>query len=292
MEKPVPKFLPYLALVCGILALSLSSFFIRWSEAPGTVTSFFRMTVASLALLPFYVRLSNKKRFPGKCLLWLPVLGGLFVALDHATWSTALGLTTIATATLLNNIAPLWVGLFSLLIWRQGLHSRFWFGLGLTLIGATLIFGGDLVTNTHFTGGNVLGLISSFFYGGYYLVTQRARSRFSTLAYIWPVICSAAIFLLTINLVMQKSLTGYPPLTYLAFLGAGLISQIIGYFSVGFALGHLPAALVAPTMIIQPVLTSFMAIPLAHEPLRPAQWLGGAIVLTGIYLVNQTSGQG
>jgi drug/metabolite transporter (DMT)-like permease len=36
----------------------------------------------------------------------------------------------------------------------------------------------------------------------------------------------------------------------------------------------------------QPVLTALMAIPLAGEPLLLPQWIGGLIVLSGIYLVN------
>ena len=50
------KSLPYLALLVGVLVLSLSTLFIRWAEAPGMVTSFYRMAVATLAVAPFFVR--------------------------------------------------------------------------------------------------------------------------------------------------------------------------------------------------------------------------------------------
>ena len=75
----------------------------------------------------------------------------------------------------------------------------------------------------------------------------------------------------------------------MTFLGAALISQIIGYFSVGYALGHLPASVVSPTMIAQPMLTALLAIPLAGELLTVEVVLGGIFVLTGIYLVNRNS---
>jgi len=32
---------------------------------------------------------------------------------------------------------------------------------------------------------------------------------------------------------------------------------------------------------------ALLAIPLMGEPLIPAQWIGGLVVLTGIYLVNR-----
>ena len=36
------KAVPYIALGIGITALSLSAMFVRWSEAPGPITGFYR----------------------------------------------------------------------------------------------------------------------------------------------------------------------------------------------------------------------------------------------------------
>jgi drug/metabolite transporter (DMT)-like permease len=68
-----------------------------------------------------------------------------------------------------------------------------------------------------------------------------------------------------------------------------LITQVVGYVAVGYALGHLPASLVAPTMVGQPVVTALLAIPLLGEHLTTVQWLGGAAVLIGIYLVHRSA---
>jgi len=285
--------LPYLALLAGILALSFSALFVRWAQAPGTVTSFYRMAIAALALAPvvFAPPASLAQRRPvfprGRLWLW-PVLSGLFTALDHATWSTALGFTQVANATLLNNMAPLWVALFSWWVLRERLRRGFWLGLALTLAGAAVVLGSDLLLHPSLSGGNFLALFSSLFYASYFLATQRGRRYTATLVYVWLVCLGSAFFLLIINLISGQALTGYTSQTYLAFLGSALISQIIGYFSVGYALGHLPASLVSPTMIAQPVLTALLAIVLVGEALAPGQWLGGLTVLAGIYLVNRS----
>lgn len=288
------KALPYLALVSGTLALSLSGLFIRWAEAPGTVTSFFRMVVATVFLLPFVLKNANAQPLPKRRLLLLPLLGGLFVALDHGTWSTSIQFTRVGMATLFNNIAPLWVALFAAFFWRERLTSKFWIGLGLTLAGIAVVFGDDLIgpagrgaQNGNSTLlGNSLAVFSSLFYCAYYLVTQHARRTVATLPYVWLVTAGGAFFLLIANLGLGRPLTGYPALTYWIFLAAGLISQVGGYFSVAYALGHLPASVVAPSMVAQPVLTALMAIPLAGEMLQPGQWMGSIVVLAGIYLVN------
>ncbi|MEN4099349.1 MAG: EamA family transporter, partial [Anaerolineaceae bacterium] len=106
----------------------------------------------------------------------------------------------------------------------------------------------------------------------------------------WLTTLVAAVFLLGLNLAVGNRLLGLPPQTYLVFLAVALISQITGYFALSYALGHLPASVVAPTMISQPVLTALLAIPLAGEALSISQWIGGAAVLAGIYIVNRVRG--
>jgi drug/metabolite transporter (DMT)-like permease len=68
----------------------------------------------------------------------------------------------------------------------------------------------------------------------------------------------------------------------------GLIVQIIGQLAINYALGYLPASLVAPTMLGQPVLTAVLAGPLLHEYLSGTQVVGGIAVLLGVYIVHRS----
>jgi drug/metabolite transporter (DMT)-like permease len=288
------KFLPYLSLAGGVLALSFSPVFVRWAEAPGPVTSFFRMTTAALVLAPFALRLIGKELKPHMSgfnslinPILLGLLGGLLTAGDHGFWSTALASTSVANATLFNYIAPLWVALFAALVWREQLRARFWLGLALVLVGMAVVIGAGLDKTFKFNPGDILAVVSSFFYAAYFLVAQRGRKRLPTLVFIWLVALGAALGLLGLCLALRLPLSGYPPMTYLAFLLAGLFSQIGGYFMVAYALGHLSAAVVAPTMIAQPVLSALLAIPIAGELLSAGQLLGGLAVLAGIGVVNR-----
>jgi drug/metabolite transporter (DMT)-like permease len=56
--------------------------------------------------------------------------------------------------------------------------------------------------------------------------------------------------------------------------------------SLAYTLGHLPASIVSQTMIGQPIVTAILAIPLLGEIPTFLQFIGGAIALAGIYLVN------
>ncbi|MCX6055067.1 MAG: DMT family transporter [Chloroflexi bacterium] len=279
---------PYLALVSGILALSMTSLFVRWAQAPGTVTAAYRMSISVLVLTPFVLRSKNKLSVNSSNWWVIVLIAGAFVALDHGTMSTAIGLTRIANSTLLNNLAPLWVALFAYLVWHEKLKKWFWIGLILTMVGAVIILGSDLARHPQLGLGDGIAFLSSFFYAGYFLITQLGRQKIPALQYVWTVNVVSAIFLILFNLLSGIPLTGYSLQTYLVFIGAGLISQTIGYFSITYALGHLPASVVSPTMVIQIVLTSLLAIPIFGERLSIAQLIGGAAVLGGILLVNLT----
>ena len=281
--------LPYLALVAGIICLSFSAMFGKWANAPGPVIGFYRIGLATVILLPvfLYRRRKHGLRLPWAILVF-PILGGLFTAFDHGTWNSSLRFTSAANATLLGNTAPLWVALISWLVFRQRLRGLFWLGLAFALGGAVTVLGSDFIRHPTIGLGDLLAMAAGVFYAGYFLVTERGRQKLDTLSYVWLVDLVASLALLLISLGLKMPLTGYPTQSYLAFLGAALVSQVGGYISIGYALGHLPASVVSPTLIGQPVVTAILAIPLLGEGLRTEQWLGGLVVLAGIYLVHRS----
>lgn len=281
---------PYLALGAGVLALSMSALFVRWAQAPGLVTSFYRMSIAAVILLPVIASSVRAKGLPPLRWMLFPALGGIFTALDHGAWSTAIGSTRIANATLLNNMAPLWVALFAALVWREHLNGKFWLGLVITMVGAAVVLGSDMLFAPELNSGNLLAIFSSLAYAAYFLITQRGRTRLDVLTYVWLVDIFAALSLLGMVRGLGMPLAGFDATTWLIFLAAALVSQIGGYFSIAYALGHLPASVVSPTMILQPVLTALLAIPFTGEILSPMQWLGGMAVLGGIFLINRRRG--
>jgi drug/metabolite transporter (DMT)-like permease len=284
------QLLPYLALVVTVLATSMGGLFVRWANAPGPVTVFYRTGLATLLTAPFLVKDVLVQKPPLKEMIrWLPIamLGGLLISLDQAAWASALLLTKMANATYFNSIAPLWVALFALIVFKEKLHWKFWLGLLIALGGTFLIMGMDLIYHPHLSSGDFLGLISSFFYGGYFLVTQIGRRHLNTLVYTWAATLSCAVCLFILNLLSGNPITGYSWSSYLAFFGAALTSQVIGYFSMGYALGHLPASLVSLTMLAKPVIVAFLAFSFFSENLTPLELLGGVLVLAGIYLVNR-----
>jgi drug/metabolite transporter (DMT)-like permease len=270
------------------VALGFSAIFVKWANAPGAVSGFYRVAIAAAVMsLPAARQAAAARRpLPARSLGWA-ALAGLFFAGDLASWNTSVLITNAANATLFGNTAPLWVGLGALLLFHERLGPYFWAGLALALLGAAVILGGDFLTHPTLGLGDLLALLAGLFYAGFFLATQRARTALSSLTSWWASALTSSAALLVFALALRQPLTGYAPGAYLSLLALALVTQVGGYLAINYALGHLPAAIVSPTLLLQPVLTALFAIPLLGQPLRPVQVLGGALVLAGILLVHR-----
>ena len=137
--------------------------------------------------------------------------------------------------------------------------------------------------------GDLMSILGSFFYGLFFLATARARDKLNSFIAWWMSSMTSAVVLLTISFAFHYSLFGYSILTYLCILGAAFLTQVGGYLAVNYAIGRLPVSTVSPTLLAQPIITAFLAVPLLGQPITVSQILGGAFILFGIFIINKTS---
>jgi drug/metabolite transporter (DMT)-like permease len=279
------SFLAPLALAAGTLCIGFSAIFVKLAAVPGPASAFYRMLIAAVVLVPWW--LSGSRPAISRRDLLIIAAGGLSFALDNMLWNTSLLRTSAATATLLANNAPLWVGLGSLLLFRERLPARFWCGIPLALGGMAVIAGSDAWKNLNFNSGDLMAVSAGIFYAGYLLTTGKARRRVDTLSFMTVSVVVSVVFLFLLNLSLGTPLTGYPAKSWAALLGLGLVSHLCGWLCINYALGHMKSAPVSVTLLGQNIITALLAIPLLGEPLGANQIYGGLLILAGIYLVNR-----
>ena len=108
----------YLALIAGVICISWSAIFVRWTDIPGPASAFYRMLIPSLLLIPTWLYDWRTPRVSFRTLAIIAT-GGLFFALDLAFYNTSIIRTSAANATLLGNQTPIFVGLITLwFIWH------------------------------------------------------------------------------------------------------------------------------------------------------------------------------
>lgn len=230
---------------------------------------------------------------------WRPMLvalaGGLFFACDLALFNTAVLRTSATTASLLGNNSPIFVGLGAWLLLRQRPRAAFWTGLALALVGCAIIVIGDVgsAAGAGATAGDVTGdllaVAASIFFAAYLMITAEARAHMDTLTFSTLAAVGSVAGLAIIALALGVPLHGYSWESWASLLGLGLFAQLVGYFAITYALGHLPATLTSVGILAQTPLTALLALPLLGEALSSGQIIGGLLVLAGIYVVNRGS---
>ena len=286
-QKQVP-WNAYLALGGGLLLLGFSAIFVSLANAPGTIVGFYRMTFGALILLiPFLLQRRKLPALPKKGIA-LALLAGAFFGADVSAWASGITLSGPTLPTLFANTNPLWVGLGAWLLFKEKLGKGFWIGLALALSGAALILGTDFSNGLMLDQGMMLGLLASVFYGAYFLVAQSGRELVQALSFFWLSTFGSALTLLVVNLILRVPFTGYPAETWVNFFVQGLVIQSAGWFLISYAQGYLPASVVSPTLLGQPVLTAILAGPILGESLRSGDLIGGGAVLLGIFIVHRS----
>ena len=277
----------YSILLIGILGLTFSPFFVAWANAPGIDTAFYRLLFAAIMVLPWFLRqVKREPTLSRRAILW-SIAAGVFFAGEIAIWNMAVLKSSATNATLFNNTSVFWVALATWLIFRKKLDTNFCWGLGVAFIGILVILHKDFNLSKSSAFGDLLAIIAGIGYAAFFLAMQHAREKLSALTSFFIAASAGALFLLILIPFAHVSLIGYSTQTYMNFIGMALITQVIGYLAINYTLGHLPATIVSPSVLLQPVLAALLSAPLLGQSTSFFQVLGGSFVLIGILLVHR-----
>jgi drug/metabolite transporter (DMT)-like permease len=269
----------------GLLCISWSAIFVKLANVSGFASAFYRMAIASVVVLPLW--LSRKKSGLDAKAIKTAIVCGCFFACDIAMWNTSILLSKAAISTLLANLAPVWVGLGSIFIFKEKPKAIFWIGTTVAIFGVIVIVGIDKVYHSKLSLGNELAIAASIFYAAYLLTTQRVRSTMDTVSFTAISMFTSTLVLFVFCMVAGTQLTGYNSKSWLALIGVSLISQLGGWLSINWSLGHIKSTSASVTLLGQSVVTALIAVPVLKEFLTWPEVFGAMIVLCGIFLVNR-----
>lgn len=110
----------YLVLMLSLLGMAFSGIFVSLAGAPGAVSAFYRMSIATLVLVFPFMRGIQREGRPTRHEALIAILAGLFFAGDLFFWNTGILISGATTPTLMGNTAPIWVGLGAMIFFRNG----------------------------------------------------------------------------------------------------------------------------------------------------------------------------
>ena len=109
-------------------------------------------------------------------------LAGLFFAADLAVWHWSIALTSVANATLLANLAPVFVAFGGFAFFGERFSRLFLFGLAAAVGGAIILMSASAGLGGRVVLGDALGVTAAVFYAAYIIAAGRLRARCSTAA--------------------------------------------------------------------------------------------------------------
>ena len=267
--------------------MSCSAIFIKMADAPGIVTAFYRMAIAAIILsVPFAFSLAKSRRklsFKG---VVLASFAGICFGIDLSFWSTGIVASNATIPTIFANTAPIWVGFGSMIFFREKHKFGFWFGLILAFSGIPILLRKDLFASNGILFGSLLGAAAGLFYGTFQIISQPGRKLLNTLNYLFISTTSSALILFLTMLIFNYNFFGYDQKTYIIFFVFSVGVQVIGWFLINYSQGHIPASIVAPTLLGQPLITAFLAILFLKEHLTLWHISGGIVIISGIYVIH------
>ena len=201
-------------------------------------------------------------------------------------WHLAILNTTVANATFLATMAPVWVVLGSGLFIGESVGRQTVYGLALCIAGAAALIGTSYGLNPGRLTGDVYGVATSFFFGAYFLAVRSARRRSGSGRIIFLSSLVSSAVLLVIALVFEDSFLPASPGGLAALAALALVSHTGGQGFLTYALGHLPAAFSSLVIFIEAIAAAILAWLLLGEPVTVFQAAGGALILAGLFVAR------
>lgn len=276
---------PMIMIVIGVIGISLSSIFVKYSEAPSAVTAAYRLLWTVLFLTPVVIsKPAVRKEFKSvsKKIFILSALSGLFLAIHFVLWFESLKETSVASSTTIVCTEVIWVSLGYCLFLKGKLSFKAIIAIAVTLIGSVLIAFSDYGSGNQLYG-DILALLSAIAVGIYTLLGRVVRKDASTTVYTYIVYTACSAVLVITCLVQNFSLFGYGYSAIIVGFLLALFSTILGHSIFSWCLKYFSPSFVSASKLCEPVVAAVLAAILFSEIPAPIQIAGAVLILAGVF---------
>lgn len=269
-----------IALFIGILLISTYPILVKILGEASVVSAFYRMFVCVICLLPilFIKEFKSPKGIP----FLLNLLCGILFGMDVYFWNLAIEGSSVTQATLLTNLAPIFVGIISFLFLPTKPKFNFWIGAIVAMIGMLIFVGIDIFINLSFDIPFLLGILSAIIYSIYIVLSKHVLEKAQVLPFMLINNISASIVLGIINYKTNQPFIGFSTNEWFLLISGGVFCQLLAWFLISYATKYMRATRVSLSLLSQTVFASILANIIIGETIKAQSILGGLIILLGI----------
>lgn len=274
-----------LIVLLGVLGVSFSAIFVKYTTAPAVVTAFYRMAFSAVILLPFVLRScrSEWKNLEKRTIL-MCVLSGICLACHFSFYFQSIAYTSIASSTVLVDTEVFFVAIVSILFLKERPSRAGAVSILMTFAGSVVLALGDRGAGSNAVFGDLLAVTGAFFVALYTLIGRVERRKMSTMLYTFLVYGTAALALALFCAAARLPVVGYEPRNYALGLGLALCCTLLGHSIFSWGLKYLPATFISTAKLGEPVFATVLGIFLFGQIPALQQIVGAVIILGGLYL--------
>ncbi|MDT3426331.1 drug/metabolite transporter (DMT)-like permease [Paenibacillus forsythiae] len=278
-KPPIP--VPLLMLT-GIVAISFSAIFIKWSSAPASVQGMYRLLFTSLLMVPFVRPYSGAASALSLKDWLLLTASGCMLALHFLLWMGSLEYTSVASSTMIMALEPVFIMIGSYILYKERSAAAAIAGLGVAIAGVVLIGWGDIGLSSDNLKGDLLSIFGTVAVAVHLLIGKKLVVRMPSYLYsLFVFIIAAAVFALY-NLAAGIAFFDYPPGEWGIFTLLAIVPTVFGHILFNWLLQYTSATTVSMNILGEPVGACILAYLLLGERLSGQQWFGGVLVLGGL----------
>lgn len=257
-------------------------------ELPPLFLALMRNAVATLVLLPFYLAVRKKaaRLDPGSIPFGkIIVLGLTGVTLFYAFFNTSLTYTGAAMGSLIQGIMPLVIVIPAAVFLKEKISAKVIAGILISVAGVIMVgfIGQHDQRGSIF--GNILMACSVCCWAAFTLIS-RSMNHFHPIPLTFFITLAGTVMLVPCALIEgwnqplpEISSNGWMAIAYL-----GTLSSAICYILYNQSLKTLTAAQASNFLNLDPVIGSIIALIFLKEHFSSLQYIGGALVLLGVWL--------
>src|SRR5690625_1981207 len=214
----------------------------------------------------------------------LATLSGVFLALHFILWFESLNYTSVASSVVLVTLQPIFAFIGTYFFFGERFSVAAIISMLITLFGSFLISWGDFQISGLALLGDILALLGAALITGYFLLGQQIRRNLSLMTYTFIVYGISSFVILIYNIVMQHPFIGFPADHWLWFLALAIIPTFLGHSLFNWALRWMSTSTISMAIVFEPIGATILAYYILGETVTSSQWLGGTIVIFGLFL--------
>ena len=207
-HSQLPKGSDLILLSLGVIGIGTSGPLIALSIIAIPVLIFWRNLGGALLLLPFALRSKNQDLKANSRSIYLSIFAGVLLALHFLCFFTAVRFTTVAAATALTALQPIFAA-FIISLCGGRIPKRSWIGMYICFAAILLITGIEWGTSFRHFQGDLIAIAAAILAAAYVILGGQAQQKIPAATYTCICYTACAITVLPLIAIFELNLIHY-----------------------------------------------------------------------------------